>query len=744
MDPTLKLCLIQDSFDPDVKVNDEPPYMYVVSSDELKTLVDLKFTLDHTTRNKTPNMPPVYIDTKLYSQLNQQKDKFKGINEAKFTKARDKANPFEKLGKGIFNNRAGLKIANIDAVFSLTGLYNLTSYQNKSPKLFTFADFAGAPGAFDVYIQFRRPISRGYGISLKTGTGLQWDVKSIDMKRFDILDGSDATGNLYTNWDWMIKYIKLREGNGVDFVMGDGGFESKGDESRQEYLMTRLFITEAYTQIMCLQTGGNFLLKAYDTVTEVMGQVLFLIACCFNDGICRFKPVTSRPANSECYIVAKNRRDSKDIAQVIKGLTEIIMKYNHPKLLEASFEFKKLFEFKGNTYDRFTKWLVSTNNEAIQNQLTTVNNILDLLDGKEIDLPEYDISKCMTLWKLPGSYNFPKWISVNPIETSETKTGNYAYITLVMNGDRYVPGAAVLARGLKRFNGPNGTNSHPIYCMVTNDVSARAQEFLGRVFDRVLVVPKIEYKTTQMISNRQIQLYQSWISASFTKWAFLNPDIFVDLKVPDKVVFLDSDLLPRRNLDRLFTLSAPAIVVSTWRSEVYQKGGIPEIYGDHIRGDLHFGEPIPRNKIAYCVNIKNEKRDKKDYTACTSGVTAMLTPDKKVYNRMIQILEHYKSKSIPYGHPGVVNGHDEQMLAELMISPEFKRDPVCITAGYAWDAGATQWVPEYNRAVIHYYGDQKPWFIPRNNKWGDTNEWWSVADLIIQELPEYANFFQMK
>jgi len=734
MDPTLDLCLIRDSFSKMSLSDSNIPYMYIVTNDEMKTLIEMKPTFNKiVSRNKTSNLPPVNVNVEDYTRLSQLKDKFNNVDDNKFRKAREKANPFEKLGNGIFRNRAGLKMANIDAVFSLTGVYNLTSYQNKTSEPFSFFAGADAPGSFSEYVQFRRPISRGFGMSLTSG--LKWDKSILDTKRFEILNGSDGTGDFFTNHSWLFSHIIGQQGTGVDFAMGDGGFDVKGKENSQEYLMIRLFITEAYSQIMCLKPGGHFVLKAYDTVTEVMGQMLFLIACCFKGGMNRFKPVTSRPANSECYIVCRDRRTNDEIKLIASYLRAIMKAYDETK---GAYEFEKIFDFKNETYDRFITWLTQTNNEAVNSQLKAVTNILDLIDGKDItSVNKYDISKCMTLWKLPGSYELPRWLKakeyVSETVTNEGNVGNYAYITLVMKGDKYVPGAAVLGQSFKKFS-----VGHPTYCMVTNDVSLPAQDLLGKIYDKVFIVPMIESKKrTKFATEFQENMYKSWIDASYTKWSFLNPDIYKDVKVPDKVVFVDSDALLRRNINRLFTLSTPACVFSSGYGRNVMDNGLYESYGKP-----RYGEVIPKSKIAFALNMNNKKRSKKESTYVLAGALTMQKPDKKMYNRMIEIIKDCELKDKPYGHFGVVSGHDEQMLGELML--ELDHDPVHITPGYAWDAGRVGWVPnEADRAVIHYYGNQKPWFIPRVNHWKDTDEWWSVADIIIRQFPEHAKFFDV-
>lgn len=44
--------------------------------------------------------------------------------------------------------------------------------------------------------------------------------------------------------------------------------------------------------------GGHFICKTFDLFTPFSVGLIYLLYCCF-ERVCLFKPVTSRPANSE-------------------------------------------------------------------------------------------------------------------------------------------------------------------------------------------------------------------------------------------------------------------------------------------------------------------------------------------------------------------------------------------------------------------------------------------------------------
>ena len=63
---------------------------------------------------------------------------------------------------------------------------------------------------------------------------------------------------------------------------------------------------------ICFLKGGNFVCKLFDIFTPFSVGLVYLMYLCF-DRICLHKPVTSRPANSERYMVCEGARESKSL-----------------------------------------------------------------------------------------------------------------------------------------------------------------------------------------------------------------------------------------------------------------------------------------------------------------------------------------------------------------------------------------------------------------------------------------------
>lgn len=387
MDPSAELCRLYDSFSEYAPLLiEDPAYTYTSNPD------DLHVTPAFTTVSTNANPPPQYCNSTRYDVLQRVKDKF---DTPGFVAARDATNPFEAIGRSIFMNRAAIKLANIDAVEHITPEI-FTFQAQTSNKDFTFCDVAAGPGGFTQYLQYRFPRAQGYGMTLKHET-LDWNTRLLDMKRFTPFYGADKTGDLYTNASAFVEFVLQKSPSGVDLVTADGGFdlEDFADKTllhRQEFLSSRLLLTQALVGIGCTKRGGNFVVKVFDTVTKISAHILYILALCF-EKIKIFKPVSSRPANAERYVICTHR--NFDVHAWYELLESASRAYTHTLFLESLFE--------DMLPQRFIDWLVQSNSRSIDLQLATAQNILLYLARQNPVIAKYNISKFLLIWNLPDT-----------------------------------------------------------------------------------------------------------------------------------------------------------------------------------------------------------------------------------------------------------------------------------------------------------------------------------------------------
>lgn len=210
---------------------------------------------------------------------------------------------------------------------SLDAMYQLTA----GKKSLVYADVAGGPGGFTEYLNWRcqqnKVACKGFGITLKGNQDWNlYDFKAVKSSTLDFTThyGVDGSGDLYNienakSFAAMVQ--KATKDAGVDLVVADGGFSVKGDEEHQEHHSKLILVAQVLAMLRILKTGGNFVLKVFDILTDFSVDLLYLLYLHFEKiSIC--KPFSSRPANSERYIVCLNLQGEERHGKLISFLED--------------------------------------------------------------------------------------------------------------------------------------------------------------------------------------------------------------------------------------------------------------------------------------------------------------------------------------------------------------------------------------------------------------------------------------
>ncbi len=306
----------------------------------------------------------------------------------------------------------------------------------------------------------------------------------------------------------------------------------------------------------------------------------------------------------------------------------------------------------------------------------------------------------------------------------------YAYVTLIMFGDTYVPGALVLGYSLKQVS------SVDRICMVTSDVSVIAKKHLSEFFI-IKLIPYLNFKSKPFLIStaEQKKRYSSWISASYTKWQMLSFTAY------DKVFFLDADTIVLKNIDEVFQFNTPAGVFTNPWSETYQKRGFLNPYKM-----IKPGEKIPRTNI---------DRAFKSRSSVVVGNSVLLSPDSDDHIGLLDMLGS-NSGGDGFGR-NVYSGNDEQAITWYynsigkqwtMLPPSLNTIPwhsnlinpdktVKLSASKNLQEEKND-LPRLSKEnilrakiplVIHFFGAQNVWdmnpFDPK--AWIDIFAWWTLA-----------------
>jgi len=107
------------------------------------------------------------------------------------------------------------------------------------------------------------------------------------------------------------RHCATRHRRTANLITADGGFDFTNNFNDQETMATRLIVAEALTALTVQSLDGCFVLKIYDVFTRIMIEVIYVLAS-FYSKVYLYKPASSRPANSEKYLVCMHLKHAVD------------------------------------------------------------------------------------------------------------------------------------------------------------------------------------------------------------------------------------------------------------------------------------------------------------------------------------------------------------------------------------------------------------------------------------------------
>ncbi|XP_014781496.1 cap-specific mRNA (nucleoside-2'-O-)-methyltransferase 1 [Octopus bimaculoides] len=349
-----------------------------------------------------------FVSSELLSGILDSKNIFDELESEEMRKARSRSNPYETIRGVIFQNRAAMKMSNIDAVcdFMLTQPKSKTGQPLvSSNSLLYFADICAGPGGFSEYVLWRRKgDAKGFGLTLRECNDFKLEeFFAGPSEMFEPHYGADGTGDIYKteNQKAFEKFVKENtESKGVHFVMADGGFSVEGQENIQEILSKQLYLCQFLTALLVLRDDGHFVCKLFDIFTPFSVGLVYLMYRAFHQ-IAIFKPVTSRPANSERYIICKAlRTDAEPIKQYLHEINLELLQMDDDEC-----DINDIVPLETLLDGRFYEYIRSSNDLLAKKQINNLRKIHSFaLDTNRHEYSQKDIRKqCLQLWKIPDN-----------------------------------------------------------------------------------------------------------------------------------------------------------------------------------------------------------------------------------------------------------------------------------------------------------------------------------------------------
>jgi 23S rRNA U2552 (ribose-2'-O)-methylase RlmE/FtsJ len=333
------------------------------------------FHIRGTKDNDSPTLPNLASSDfyNNFNNLNAIKSKIDVVGDKDWDYFKKKSNPFECVttngGLANYNpiSRAYFKMMEIVSLFK----DRFTTFSEP----FTTLHLAEGPGGFmecinNVLADMNIKDYKMYGMTLMKEEKCvpSWKKTSYFLdynKHISVLCGKDGTGDLY-NLDNIYDIMNVMSEK-ASIITGDGGFDFSTDFNQQENMSFPLLYCQSLAALLCQKKGGVFILKFFDTYQTKTLQLLYLLHKCYSS-IHFVKPYTSRPANSEKYLVCEDFLDNISAEEIHKLLLDIpkmgstinnnleISKYN-----TTDMEFyNSISEINSTTFQRQKRFILST------------------------------------------------------------------------------------------------------------------------------------------------------------------------------------------------------------------------------------------------------------------------------------------------------------------------------------------------------------------------------------------------
>jgi len=221
---------------------------------------------------------------------------------------------------------AGVSAYHTPNIFSNKNIPNHNRCETVSP-IRTFHLAEGPGGFIEAVVNLRKTSNDSYiGMTILDD---QYNNSIPAWKKSDyflysnpnvhIEKGADGTGDILSlaNFD----HCCAAYASSMDFVTADGGFDFSTDFNKQEVHIAQLLFAQIAFALAIQKYDGNFVLKIFDCFYGATIDLLYLLSS-FYKSVYITKPQTSRPGNSEKYVVCKGfiHHSAHDFLPYLRGV----------------------------------------------------------------------------------------------------------------------------------------------------------------------------------------------------------------------------------------------------------------------------------------------------------------------------------------------------------------------------------------------------------------------------------------
>lgn len=185
----------------------------------------------------------------------------------------------------------------------------------------------------------------------------------------DVIMDHDNAAHIPDNYNNYNNY------NGVAmFITADGGFDYSIDYNYQEQASSKLMFSQIITALKCQSIKGTFVCKIFDMNLFITIEMLYLLNLLYDD-IIIYKPLTSRIANSEKYLICTGFKGVEPA--LLDKLFMILEEWNNANQNKETFNRLGL-----DVPADFINEMKSINKIIVSKQINVINGIMNIYYNK--------------------------------------------------------------------------------------------------------------------------------------------------------------------------------------------------------------------------------------------------------------------------------------------------------------------------------------------------------------------------
>ena len=315
-----------------------------------------------------------YLFLNYYNNLNSIKNNIENYLD-KWDKFKKFTNNYEKV---LFINEYNKPISR--SFFKLLEIIINFDLINKKEAKYIFSNNAEGPGGFiDALFYFRKNKNDLYYANTLTPTDHMipnWNKLKKKINNCNI--------KLYYNDIYKIKDVNLILNNftkdKADLVTCDGGFDFSKNFNEQEKMSYRIILSEIVLILGSNKIGGSCIIKVFDIFTIFTIKLIYILSTFYKETNF-FKPLTSRQANSEKYIVCKGF-----IGCSVKQIDKLkLLLYNFNTKLN-NIDIKNI-----KISNDFMLFIDKVNKTFMEKQIECINNTINIIKNPK----EFNSEECL-------------------------------------------------------------------------------------------------------------------------------------------------------------------------------------------------------------------------------------------------------------------------------------------------------------------------------------------------------------